>query len=135
MHFIMSSTSITFRMPIRDPPLLTTLVFCQWYRESNTTEVEYDLSHTGLVCIHRHYTETTSKSKFSMIAGFKEYMAIASSLELIDEEVSSSEDEEKDGELEGEAISVVAIPFVREGESDASKEDSDDTLLVHFVVQ
>lgn len=91
-YFIMSSTGITFRMPIRDPPLLTILFFCWWYSESNTTESEYDLYHIVLLCIHRHYTKFIAKPKLSKIAGFKEYAAIASHLGPINEGVSSSED-------------------------------------------
>lgn len=47
-YFVIFSTSVTFQMPTKDPPLLTTLAFCWWYSESNKIEPEYDLYYTRL---------------------------------------------------------------------------------------
>lgn len=53
-----------------------------------------------------------AKPKPSKIAGFKEYVAIASHLGPINEDVSSSKYEAQDEELEGKTATTVAIPFV-----------------------
>lgn len=113
-YFIMASTVAIFQMPIGDPSLLTTLAFCWWYGESNTTKSKYDLYYTRLMCIHRHYAKATVKTKASKIAGFKEYLKNLPYLRQ-SREVSSSKGEEQEEVPEDEAV-VTVTQQVGEGE-------------------
>lgn len=67
----MVSIGASFRMPTSDPSLLTNLAFFQWYNKSNTTKLEYDFYHMGLVHIIRHYAEFAAKFKTFKIADLR----------------------------------------------------------------
>lgn len=124
-YFIMASTGVTFPMPTRDPPLLTTLVFCQWYNKINTIKSEYNIYYTRLVRIQRHYAEFAVKSNTSKIVGLKEYLKNLPKFRQSEGKVSSSKDKEHDEELKDKTAPAM-VQFVREDEGDALKRDSDD---------
>jgi len=80
--FTASGTGARLRTPLRDPNLLTTLCFCQWYTTSNSTPLGFKANSSGVRLISQRLKWKASEKKEGKrvrIPGIEEFVAVEDS--------------------------------------------------------
>jgi len=77
--FAADNTGAWLRMPLKDPNLLTTLCFCQWYAASNTPPLGFKANSSGVKLISHRIKRKASERKEGKrvrVPGIEEFIAV-----------------------------------------------------------